>query len=139
MDFALFQQNKTACHQQDLSVKRSGFFSFVNLKSEFADVTLGAINEKDFLTDETDASYVAISATLNQKNIPVAFWSRSLRRNELTQPSFEKEAVGIVEAIRKCSHLLLRKPFKLITDHRSITYIFNGKSHTKIKNAILLR
>ena len=33
----------------------------------------------------------------------------------------------------------LKKPFKLVTDQRSITYVFNGKSHTKIKNAKLLR
>ena len=76
--------------------------TFVNLKSELADVTLGVINEKDSLTVET----VAISATLNQNNRPVAFWSRSLRRNKLTQSSVEKETMAIVEAIRKWSHLL---------------------------------
>ena len=59
--------------------------------------------------------------------------------------------MAIVEAIRKWSHLLWRKPFKLVTDQRhcmrytpvtdqrSIIYVFNGKSHTKIKNAKILR
>ena len=120
-------------------LKDQALSSFVNLNSELADVTLGVINEKDPLTVETDASDVAISATFNQNNRPVAFWSRSLRRNELTQSSVEKEAMAIVEAIRKWSHLLSRKPFKLVTDQRSITYVFNGKNHTKIKNAKLLR
>ena len=120
-------------------IKDQALSSFVNLKSELADVTLGVINEKDPLTVETDASDVAISATLNQNNRPVAFWSRSVRRNKLTQSSVEKEAMAIVEAIRKWSHLLSRKPFKLVTDQRSITYVFNGKNHTKIKNAKLLR
>ena len=120
-------------------LKDQALSSFVNLKSELADVTLGVINEKDPLTIETDASDVAISATLNQNNRPVAFWSRSLRRNELTQSSVEKEAMAIVEAIRKWSHLLSRKPFNLVTDQRSITYVFIGKNHTKIKNAKLLR
>ena len=46
--------------------------------------------------------------------------------------------MAIIEAIRKWSHLFSRKPFKLVTDQRSITYV-NGKSHTKIKNAKLLR
>ena len=120
-------------------LKDQALSSFVNLKSELADVTLGVINEKDPLTVETDASDVAISATLNQNNKPVAFWSRSLRRNKLTQSSVEKEAMAIVEAVRKWSHRLSRKPFKLVTDQRSITYVFNGKNHTKIKNAKLLR
>ena len=87
-------------------LKDQALSSFVNLKSELADVTLGVINEKDPLTVETDASDVAISATLNQNNRPVAFWSQLLRRKELTQSSIEKEAMAIVEAIRKWSHLL---------------------------------
>ena len=102
-------------------LKDQGLFSFIKLKSEFVDVTLGVINEKDPLTVETDASDVAISATLNQNNRLVAFWSRLLRRNELTQSNVEKEAMVIVEAIRKWSHLLSRKPFKLVTDQCSIT------------------
>ena len=115
-------------------LKDQALSSVVNLKSKLADVTLSFINEKNPLTVETDASDVAIFATLNQNNRPVAIWSRSLRRNELTQSSVEKEAMEIVEAIRKWSHLLSRKPFnKLVTGQRY------GKSHTKIKNAKLLR
>ena len=72
-------------------LKDQALSSFVNLKSELADVILGVINEKDPLTVDTDASDVAISATLNQNNRPVAFWSRSLRRNKLTQSSVEKK------------------------------------------------
>ena len=83
------------------SLKDQALSSFVNLKSELADVTLSVINEKDPLTVEIDASDVAISAILNQNNRPVAFWSRSLRRNELSQSSVEKEAMAIVETIRK--------------------------------------
>ena len=68
--------------------------SFINLKSELADVPLGVINEKDPLTVKTDASDVEISSTLNQNNRSVAFWSRSLRRNELTQFSVENKSDG---------------------------------------------
>ena len=108
------------------------------MKSELADVTLGVISEKDPLTVETDASDVVTSAMLNQNNRPVAFWSRSLRRNKLTQSRVEKEVMAIVEAIHKWSHLLSRKPLKLVRDQHSITYMFNGKNHLKIKNAKLL-
>ena len=120
-------------------LKNQALFSFINLKSEFADVTLGVTNKKDPLIVETYGSDVAISATLNQNNRLVAFWPQSLRRNKLTQSSVEKEAMAIVEVIGKWSHLLSRRPFKLVTVQRSITYLFDGKSHSKIKNAKLLR
>ena len=60
-----------------------------------------AIDEKLPFQIETDASDYAIAATLNQNGRPVAFFSRSLSGPELKYPSIEKEAVAIVEAIRK--------------------------------------
>ena len=120
-------------------LKNQALSSFINLKSEFADVTLDVTNKKDSLIVETYDSDVTISVTLNQNNRLVAFWPRSLRRNKLTQSSVEKEAMAIVEVIFKWSHLLSRKLFKLVTIQRSITYLFDGKSHSKIKNAKLLR
>ena len=50
---------------------------------------------------ETDASNVAVSATLNQNSRPVAFYSRTLNRSELAQSSVEKEATAVIEAVRK--------------------------------------
>ena len=67
-------------------------------KSELATVTLGVINEDVPFVVETDASNVALSATLNQNNKPVAFFSRSLNKSEVKQSSVEKEAAAIVEA-----------------------------------------
>ena len=51
----------------------------------------------------------------------------------------EKEAAAIVEAVRKWSHFLAARRFKLITDQRSIAFMFDGKNHGKIKNAKILR
>ena len=68
------------------------------LKSELATVTLGVINEDVPFVVETDASNVALSATLNQNNKPVAFFSRSINKSEVKQSSVEKEAAAIVEA-----------------------------------------
>ena len=74
---------------------------FKNLKSELMNVSLGVIDENAVFVVETDASNVAVSATLNQNCKPVAFYSRSLSKSEQTQSSVEKEATAIVEAIRK--------------------------------------
>jgi len=50
---------------------------------------------------ETDASENAISATLNQQYRPAAFSSRTLNSNERRHVSVEKEALAIVEAVKK--------------------------------------
>ena len=62
-----------------------------------------------------------------------------MAKSELQHSSFEKEAAAIVEAVRKWSHFLEARRFKLITDQRSIAVMFDGKNHEKIKNANILR
>ena len=41
---------------------------------------------------------MSVLATLNQNNRPVAFYSKSLNRNELNQFSVEKEATARIKA-----------------------------------------
>ena len=89
-------------------------------------------------TVETDASEVALSATLNQSGRPVAFFSRTLQKSEFHYPAVEKEALAIVESIRKWSHLLIRQPFTLITDQRSVAFMLDNRMRTKIKNNKIL-
>ena len=121
------------------SLRNEALSSFKNLKSELINVSLGVIDENAVFVDETDASNVAVSATLNQNGKPVAFYSRSLSKSEQTQSSVEKEATAIVEAIRKWNHLLTGRRFRLITDQRPISFMYNSKNHEKIKNAKILR
>ena len=71
--------------------------SFKLLKSELAEVSLGIIDENILFVVETDASNFALSATLNQNNRPVAFFSRTLHKPELNHSSVEKEASAIVQ------------------------------------------
>ena len=92
--------------------------------------TLSAVDESVPFVVECDASDVAVSATLNQNGRPVAFMSRSLNKS----PAVEKEATAIIEAVRKWRHLLLRNHFTLITDQRSVSFMFDNRQRTKIKN-----
>ena len=46
----------------------------------------------------------------------------------------EKEAYAIVESIRKWRHFLSGRKFTLVTDQRSVAYMFDSKQGGKIKN-----
>ena len=104
------------------------------LKTELARATLRSVDESFPFTVECDASDIAISATLNQGGRPVAFMSRTLQGSERHYPAFEKEATAIIEAVRKWLHLLSRNTFTLVTDQRSVSFMFDSRRRTKIKN-----
>lgn len=88
---------------------------------------------------ETDASDGAIAATLNQDGRPVAFFSRSLSSSEKGHCSLEKEAYAIIEAVRHWRHYLLPRPFTLVTDQKSVSFMFDLTHKSKIKNEKLAR
>jgi len=106
------------------------------LKEDLSSATLRVIDENHLpLVGETDASENAISASLNQGNRPVAFFSRMLNKCELRQSSVEKEASAIAEAVRKWTHYLLGRKFTIVSDQRPVTFMYNVKHVSKIKNA----
>ena len=108
--------------------------AFDSLKTCLSTVTLGTIDERLPFTVESDASEHAISATLNQQNCPVAFFSRALNNSELRYSSIEKEATSIVEAIRKWAHFLTGRRFTVVTDQQSVSFMYDCANHGKVKN-----
>ena len=109
--------------------------SFNALKNELARVALSPIDEDIPFVVECDASDVAISASLNQNGRPVAFMSKTLSTTKRRYPAVEKEALAIIEAVRKWNHLLSRQPFILITDQKSVSFMFDNRKRSKIKNS----
>ena len=61
---------------------------------------LRSIHKSMLFVVKCDVSDVAISATLNQGDRPVAFMSRTLYGSEF-YPAVEKEAAAIMEAVQK--------------------------------------
>ncbi|XP_052754766.1 uncharacterized protein LOC128201532 [Galleria mellonella] len=108
--------------------------SFESIKKDIANAALVAIDDTQMFTVETDASDHALAATLSQNGRPVAFFSRSLTDSERNHSSIEKEASAIVESLRKWRHHLIGKHFLLITDQQSVSFMFNQKHTSKIKN-----
>ena len=113
--------------------------AFKSLKDKLVSAALQIIDENVPFVVETDASDNAISASLNQHDRPVAFFSRMLTKNERHHSSVEKEATAIVEAIRKWTEFLCGRHFTVITDQQSVAYMYNSKNHSKIKNNKILR
>ena len=107
--------------------------AFDILKEEIAKALVVSIDPTQTLVVETDASDVAVSATLNQCGKPVAFFSRTLNHSERNHSSIEKEAFAIVEALWKWRHYLSGK-HKLVTDQKSVSFMFDNAQKGKIKN-----
>ena len=105
--------------------------TFKQIKQELEITALKPIYESLPLEVECD---VAISAALNRGGRPVAFMSKTLQGRELKYHIIEKEAIEIMEAVRKWSHYLTRQHFTLITDQRSVAFMFSHVKYTKIKN-----
>ena len=113
--------------------------AFTGIKHDIAAASLSCPNDSDMIIIETDASDVALSASLNQNGRPVAFFSRTLQQHEQKHPAIEKEAAAIIEACRKWKHYLSGRRFQLITDQQSVSFIYNTLKHGKTKNDKILR
>lgn len=126
-------------HNREFPLPPSILNSFQTLKTDLSNATLITVDpDKEFVV-ETDASKYCIAATLNQQGRPVAFFSRTLSPNEIRHHAVEKEAAAIVEALRKWRHFLLGRHFKVITDQKSVSFMFDNKRKSKIKNDKICR
>ena len=113
--------------------------AFASLKDSISSAVIASIDESLPFTVETDASESAIAATLMQDGRPVAFFSRSLSPTEKNHHAVEKEAYAIIESIRKWRQFLIARKFTIITDHRSVRFMFSQVHKSKIKNEKILR
>ena len=68
----------------------------------------------------------------------MAFMSRTLTRSEQHHPVVGKEATAIIEAVCKWSHYLLGRTFMLVTDQKSLSFVFDNRKRSKIKNSNIM-
>lgn len=85
---------------------------------------------KEFLLT-TDASIHAVGAVLSQgeigKDLPIAYASRTLNKAETNYSTIERELLAIVWAVKHFRPYLFGRKFKIITDHKPLTWLFNIK------------
>ena len=113
--------------------------SFNTLKNDIKNASLATVDPDEPFVVETDASDYALGASLNQDGRPVAFFSRTLKPGEIRQHAVEKEACAIVESLKYWNHYLAGRYFKLITDQRGVSYMYDSKKRNKIKNDKIAR
>jgi len=104
----------------------SACYAFKSLKQQLEKASLLAINEAQPFVAEYNASEFAISTTLNQGGRPVAFLSRNFQESERHYAPVEKEATAIIEAVRKWGYFLLRQPFTIVTEQRSVAFMLGN-------------
>ena len=114
---------------------------FETLKEILKTAVLHSIDINIPFKCETDASDTTIAATLIQNERPVAFFARTLLSHESNYPSVEKEALAILKALAKWSDLRMSSPmrFTLVTNQRSVSFMFDRHRTSKIKNDKILR
>ena len=59
--------------------------------------------------------------------------------SELKHASVEKEAMAKIEAVRHWRHYLTARHFQIITDQKSVSFMFDTKHSGKIKNDKIMR
>ena len=97
--------------------------------------TLYFVNEKDPITLCTDASDYGVGGylfqTIDGKEIPIAFLSKSLSGPQTRWPTIQKEAYAIFYCCTQLEYLLRDRKFVILTDHKNLLYI-NSNSNPMI-------
>ena len=98
--------------------------SFEGLKTTLGDGVLRAFNPADDIELESDASPFAVGAVLSQRGRPVLYISKTLSAAERNYSQLDREALGIVYAVKRLHKYLYGRHFTIVTDHKPLEYIF---------------
>lgn len=88
---------------------------------------------------ETDASGYGIGAVLMQGGQPLAYFSKSLGIKAAAFSTYDKEALAILEALKKWKHYFLGSSLLIRTDQASLKYINEQRITDGIQHKLLIK
>jgi hypothetical protein len=84
---------------------------------------------RDFIV-ECDASSFGFGAVLHQGAGPIAFYSKPIAPRHAKLAAYERELIGLVQAVRHWRPYLWGRRFVVHTDHRSLRFILDQRLTT---------
>ena len=70
----------------------------------------------------TDASKFQLGAVISQEGKPIAFFSKKLKKAQISYTTSERELLSIVETLKEYRNILLGYPITVYTDHKNLTF-----------------
>ena len=102
--------------------------SFDELKGRLTSAPVLALpNGRDGFVVYSDASRQGLGCVLMQNDRVIAYASRQLKKHEENYPTHDLELAAIVFALKIWRHYLYGVPCRILTDHKSLQYIFTQK------------
>ena len=123
--------------ESDVLLGSRALQSFQELNDDLAKANSAAIRDDMPFEVETDASGVDIAGILAQPGRAVTFIARAPYKHEKNYAAVEKEALAIIETVRKWEHFLKGRHFTLVTNQKCVSFIFDKANRGKVKNAKL--
>ena len=106
---------------------------FERTKCDLANATLLSHPFSDSETKlVTNASDIGMGATLEQRLSgswkPLGFFSRKFTAAQRNYSAYDRELTAIYEALKHFRHFLEGRDFKILTDHKPLSYVFKQRS-----------
>lgn len=129
------------------ALKKSGFVwqeaqksAFLTLKEVMTKAPMLALpDHSQPFTLEVDASGYGISAVLMQNQKHTAFISKALGPRAATYSTYEKEALAIIEILKKWKNYFAGSTLIIRTDQQSLRYIEEQKLTEGIRHKLLVK
>lgn len=114
--------------------------AFVTLKEKLTNAPVLALPDftKHFIL-EADASGYGLGAVLMQEGKPLSYFSKTTGPKAAAMSTYDKEALAIMEAVKKWKHYFLATSLVIRTDQESLKYIQEQKLTEGIQHKLLLK